>query len=65
MNFKKLCIKNWAFYYSDDIIKLQSFDFDVLGDENSQENILICKISCETLIGPYLRIRFMMELEIY
>ena len=36
MNFKKVCIKNRACFYSDDISKLEDFDLD---------NILSTKIT--------------------
>ena len=39
---KEICIKNLIFYYFDDIIKIEDFDFDnILLDEKSYENILI------------------------
>ena len=42
---KKLRIKNRACYYFDDIIKLEDFNLDnMLIDEKSHENILICDI---------------------
>ena len=57
---KKVCIKNCACYYFDDIIKLEDFDLDnILIDEKSHKNILIYDISYKTLIGSKpLRIRF-------
>ena len=44
----------------DDIIKFEDFDFDnILIDEESHKNILICGISYRKLIGAKpLRIRF-------
>ena len=40
-------------YYFHDIIKLEDFELDnVLVDEKPHENVLICDISYETLIGP-------------
>ena len=57
--FKKVQIKNRMCYYFDDIIKLENFDFNILIDEKSYENILIYNISYKTLIGSKpLRIRF-------
>ena len=41
MNLKKVCIKNRACYYFDDILL----------DQKSNENILVYDISCKTLIG--------------
>ena len=38
------------FYFSN-IIKLEDFDFDVLLNEKSYENILIYDVSYKTLIG--------------
>ena len=57
---KKVHIKNRVCYYFDDITKLEDFNLDnILLDERSGENILICKISYKTLIGSKsLRIRF-------
>ena len=50
--FKKICVKNCACYYFEDIIKIKNFDFDnILLEEKSYENILIYKISYKTLIG--------------
>ena len=47
-------------YYFDDIIKLDDFDLDnILIDEKSLKNVLICDISHKTIIDPKpLRIRF-------
>ena len=58
--FKKNDIKNFMCYYFNDIIQFEDFDLDnILIDEKSYENILICKISYKTLIGvKSLRIRF-------
>ena len=40
-------------YYFHDIIKLEDFELDnILVDEKPHENVLICDISYETLIGP-------------
>ena len=50
--FKKVCFKNRACYYFDDIIKLEGLDIDnILIDEKSHGNILI-DISYKTLISP-------------
>ena len=57
--FKNVHIKNRTCYYFDDTIRLEDFDFDVLIDKKSLENILIFDISYKTLIDPNpLRIRF-------
>ena len=46
---KEICIKNLIFYYFDDIIKIEDFDFDnILLDEKSYENILMYNISYKT-----------------
>ena len=57
---KEIDIKNRMCYYFDDIIKIKGFDFNnILIEEKSFENILICNISYKTLIGAdSLRIRF-------
>ena len=57
--FYKVCIKNRTYYYFDDIIKLEDFDFNnILTDEKSHKNILIYGISYKTLIvSKPLRIR--------
>ena len=57
---KKISYQKSNVYYFDDIIKLEDFDLgNVFIDERSHENILICDISCKTLIGSkLLRIRF-------
>ena len=56
---KEIDIKNHMCYYFDDIIKIEDFDFDVLIDEKSHEDILVYSISYKTLIGAkLLRIRF-------
>ena len=57
---KKVRIKHCTCCYFDDITKLEDFAIDnILIDEKSQKNILICDISYKTLIGskPF-RIRF-------
>ena len=52
-------MKNRTCYYFDDVIKFEDFNFDVLIDEKSYENILIYDISYRTLIGTKpLHIRF-------
>ena len=58
--FKKVHIKSRAWYYFDDIIKLEDFDIDnILIDEKLHVNILIYNISYKTLIdSKHLRIRF-------
>ena len=49
---KEIDIKNCIFYYFDGIIKIYDFGFDnILIDEKSYENILVCKISCKTFIS--------------
>ena len=54
MSFKKFIL-----YCFDDMIKFEDFDFDILIDEKSHENILIYEISYKTLVGAKpLRIRF-------
>ena len=57
---KKDGIKNRTFYYYDDLIKIEDFDFDnILLDEKSYENVLIYDVSYKTLIGAKpLRIMF-------
>ena len=48
---KKIFIKNCTYYYFDDIIKLEDFDFNnILIDKKSYKNILIYDISCNSLI---------------
>ena len=43
---KEINIENCTCYYFDDIIKIEDFDFDnILLDEKSHKNILICDIS--------------------
>ena len=37
--FKNVRIKNHTRYYSNDIIKLEDIDFDILIDEKSPKNI--------------------------
>ena len=56
---KEICIKNRIFYYFDDIIKIEDFDFaNILLDEKSYENILMYNISSKTFIGAKpLRVR--------
>ena len=58
--FQKVCNKNRACYYFDDINKFGNFDFDnILTDKKSHKNILIYNILCRTIIVPKpLRIRF-------
>ena len=57
---KEIIIKNCTCHYFDDIIKIEYFGFDnVLLDEKSRKDILVCDISCKTLIhAKPLRIRF-------
>ena len=57
---KEINIKNQMYYYFDDIIEIEDFDFDnILIDEKSCKNILAYNISYKTLIGAKpLRIRF-------
>ena len=57
---KKSRIKNRMFYYFDNMIEIEDFDFgNVLLDENSYEDISVYDISYKTLIGAKpLRIRF-------
>ena len=50
--FKKVRIENRTCHYFDEIIKFEDFDFDILTDEKSHENILIYDISYKTLITP-------------
>ena len=59
-NLKEINGKNCTYYYLDDIIKVEDFDFDNISlDEKSFENILIYEISYKTLIGAKpLRISF-------
>ena len=53
--FKKVCIKNRACYYFDDIIKLKELDLDnILIIQKSQENILTDNVSYKYLIYPNL-----------
>ena len=49
--FQKVCIKNSTcyYYYSNDIIKFEDFDFDNLTDEKLHENLLIYEVSYKTL----------------
>ena len=55
---KKFGIKNRTCYYFDNIIKIKDYDFDILLDENSYENILIYDVSNKTLFGKRLRNMF-------
>ena len=51
--FKKVCIKNRACYYFDDIIKLKELDLEnILIIQISQENILTDNVSYKYLIYP-------------
>ena len=51
--FKKVCIKNRACYYFDDIIKLKELDLEnILIIQKSQENILTDNVSYKYLIYP-------------
>ena len=50
---KKFPIKSRTCYHFDDIIKFEDFDFDnILIDEKSHEDILICDILYKTFIDP-------------
>ena len=57
---KEIDIKDCIWYYFNDIIKTEDFDFDnILIDEKSYENILVYNISYKSLIkSKSLRIRF-------
>ena len=57
---KEIDIKDCIWYYFNDIIKTEDFDFDnILIDEKSYENILVDNISNKSLIeSKPLRIRF-------
>ena len=56
---KKVGIKNRTCYYFDDIVKIEDFDFDILLEEKSSENILIYDASYNILIdAKLLRILF-------
>ena len=57
---KEIDIKDCLWYYFNDIIKTEDFDFDnILIDEKSYENILVDNISYKSLIeSKPLRIRF-------
>ena len=57
---KEIDIKDCIWYYFNDIIKTEDFDFDnILIDEKSYENILVYNISYKSLIeSKPLRIRF-------
>ena len=49
---KKIKIKNCTYYYFDDIIKTEDFDFDsILIEGKSYENILAYSILYKTFIG--------------
>ena len=51
-DLKQVNIKNLTCYYSDDIIKIEVFDFDnILLDKKSYENILIYDVLYKTLIS--------------
>ena len=58
--FEKFCIKNYTCYYFHDKTKFEDSDIDNISTvKKSYENILIYKISYNTLIGlNHLRIRF-------
>ena len=47
---KKVCVKNRMCYYFDDITEIEDFDFDILLDEKSCENILVYDVSYNILI---------------
>ena len=57
---KEIDIKNFTYYYFDDIIKIEDLDpGNILIDEKSHENILVYKISYKSLIdSKSLRIRY-------
>ena len=57
---KEIDIKDCIWYYFNDIIKTEDFDFDnILIDEKSYENILVYNISYKSLIeSKPLHIRF-------
>ena len=47
----EISIENCTRYYFDDIIKIKDFDFDnILIDEKSYDNFLVCNSSQQTLI---------------
>ena len=47
----EISIENCTRYYFDDIIKIKDFDFDnILIDEKSYDNFLVCDSSQQTLI---------------
>ena len=58
--FIEIDIKNRTCYYFDDIIKVEHFDLDnILIDEKSYENILVCNITYKSLNDSNsLRVRF-------
>ena len=58
--FEKFCIKSYTCYYFHDKTKFEDSDIDNISTvKKSYENILIYKISYNTLIGlNHLRIRF-------
>ena len=57
IKLKEIYIKSRTCYYFDDIIKFGDFDIDntililILTDEKSYKNILVYKVSYETLMG--------------
>ena len=56
--FEKVCIKNYTCYYFHDKTKFEDSDIDNISIVK-YENMLIYKISYNTLTGPnHLRIRF-------
>ena len=57
---KEIDIENCTYYYFDDIIKTENFDFNnTLIDEKSYQYLLVSNISYKTFIGAKpLRIRF-------
>ena len=56
---KEIDIENWMFYYFDDIIKIKDFNLDnILIDEKSYENVLVCNITYKNLVDKPLCIRF-------
>ena len=51
---KQIDIKNCAYYYFDDIMRVTDIDFDILLDKKSYktfENILIYDVSYKTFMG--------------
>ena len=57
---KEFNIKNGTYYYFDDIMKIEDFDFDnILIDEKSYKNILVYNISHKILfVSKPFSIRF-------